>query len=221
MSPPPKQKPWWCSGQHTRPGILCSYARLPKILKLSLSRVGRSQVRILLTVISFFFVHTRSKDYQVVFNNVTVPGLTCVPSKRCVHQTFASRRYHGSQERRGQGVLISHEAQLKGVVSIGGISCQDVCIGHTVVWKMAMRLCNTQIFYLLLWMALYWTTIKLGIPYLLHSLSRTVQRRFVPSKLTLTPNLSCILLLDCFSIPQPCERVCTFLYRRSHVSTPW
>jgi hypothetical protein len=31
-----EKKPWWCSGQHTRSGILSSYARLPKILILSL-----------------------------------------------------------------------------------------------------------------------------------------------------------------------------------------
>ena len=36
MSLPPKKKPWWCSGQHTRSGILSPYARLPKILILSL-----------------------------------------------------------------------------------------------------------------------------------------------------------------------------------------
>jgi hypothetical protein len=32
----PRKKPWWCSGQHTRPGTLSSYARLPKNLILSL-----------------------------------------------------------------------------------------------------------------------------------------------------------------------------------------
>jgi hypothetical protein len=37
--PSTQEKPWWCSGQHTRPGILRSYSlptRLPKFLKLSL-----------------------------------------------------------------------------------------------------------------------------------------------------------------------------------------
>ena len=37
--PPTQEKPWWCSGQHTRPGILRSYSlptRLPKFLNLSL-----------------------------------------------------------------------------------------------------------------------------------------------------------------------------------------
>ena len=49
-------KPWWCSGQHTRSGILSPYARLPKNLILSLSRVGRSQVRILPTVLHFLAI---------------------------------------------------------------------------------------------------------------------------------------------------------------------
>jgi hypothetical protein len=37
MPPQPKKKqPWWCSGQHTRPGILSSYPLLPKNLIFSL-----------------------------------------------------------------------------------------------------------------------------------------------------------------------------------------
>ena len=54
------KKPWWCSGQHTRSGNLSPYVRLPKFLILSLSRIGRSLVRIqpmVLVFLLFLFLY--------------------------------------------------------------------------------------------------------------------------------------------------------------------